>query len=517
MKALQTLEPGDAVGAYVVQDLLGQGGMAAVYRVRHEKLGSQHALKVVTVPSRSVMRRLMVEGKVQARVVHRNIVNVTDVIEVEGCPGLVMEYVRGPSLHELLYSEPLPVPVVDGLVRGLLRGLAAAHRDGVVHRDLKPANVLVALEDGALVPKIADFGLVKELQGDPSGTRSGAMMGTPQYMAPEQIRSAKDVDERADLFAIGAILYELLTGAQAYPGDDLLDVFNRIAAGDRPPLPPDLPSRMRTAIDAALEVDLEDRIGSAEALLALWCGEVSDALLAEQAGTLPASLVGGFEALIAHPGTEVWARRRRSSEATAPPPAVLAPLPEPTTSALSTGKVALAGVAVTGTSLALLGATGLVLLAGAGLWVVGRAPAAAVPPAPVVPVPRPPAPTLPSPVPVAPAPVVPAPVAPAPVAAPVVPRPAPVPTEAALPSAAAAPAVEAPPPPVRTAVEVHGDMRVMLSANGTGPPLAPGDVDPGSYRVLSSPDLLPIMDVTVADGQTVRLTCSTAMGRCKEQ
>ena len=276
MRSLEALRPGDAVGAYVVQDLLGQGGMAAVYRVRHAKLGSVHALKVVTVPSRSVMKRLMLEGQVQARLAHRNIVAVTDVIEVTGCPGLVMEYVRGPSLYELVYATKLPLDVVDGLVRGLLRGLAAAHADGLVHRDLKPANVLIAMEHDGLVPKIADFGLVKDVAEERSATKSGAFMGTPQYTAPEQIRSAKTVDARADLFAAGAILYELLTGQMAFPGEDLLVVFNHVASGTYEPLPSDLPERMRDAVTAALQPDPDQRVPSAEALLELWSGDVPD-------------------------------------------------------------------------------------------------------------------------------------------------------------------------------------------------------------------------------------------------
>ena len=354
MKALQAFEPGDAVGPYVVQDLLGQGGMAAVYRVRHEKLDSVHALKVVTVPSRSVMKRLMLEGKVQARLAHRHIVAVTDVIEVQGCPGLVMEYIRGPSLDGLLERMRLPLPVIDVVVRGLLRGLAAAHRDGVVHRDLKPANVLLSLEDDGLIAKIADFGLVKEVSADGSATKSGAFMGTPSYMAPEQIRSAKDVDARADLFAVGAITYELLTGRLAFPGDDMLDIFNAIAAGRYEPLPAGLPQRMVDATAAALTVDRDARVASAEDLLERWCGDVADAELPSGRELLPTTVLTTFDDLQPAPAGSMAARRRlsttRDSRDSAQPSHPPLPTPAPTSVApAESGRLAaVAGLLLTG-------------------------------------------------------------------------------------------------------------------------------------------------------------------------
>ncbi|MCA9489475.1 MAG: serine/threonine protein kinase, partial [Myxococcales bacterium] len=208
MKRLALLDTGTRIDRYVVLDVIGQGGMAVVYRVRHESLGSLHALKVVGVPSRSIMQRLLAEGKAQARVRHRNIVAVHDVIEVDGSPGLVMEYVNGPSLDGLIHHVQLDLVTIDRVGRALLRGVQAAHDAGLIHRDLKPANVLVSLEDDGLIPKIADFGLVKDVAGG-SDTRTGSMMGTPNYMSPEQIRDTKSVDHRTDLFALGAILYEL--------------------------------------------------------------------------------------------------------------------------------------------------------------------------------------------------------------------------------------------------------------------------------------------------------------------
>jgi eukaryotic-like serine/threonine-protein kinase len=279
VKRLALLEPGTRIDRYIVLDVLGQGGMAVVYRVRHETLNSVHALKVVVVPIRQIMGRLLLEGKAQARLHHRNVVQVSNVIEVDGSPGLVMEYVPGPSLEALLRNLPLDIDTVDRLGRQLLRGITAAHEAGLVHRDLKPANILCSLDEDGLVPKIADFGLVKDLDAAAGATRTGSVMGTPNYMSPEQIRDTKSVDHRTDLFAMGAILYEMLARELAFPGDDLLDVFNRVAQGNVVPLRtrrPDVPERMQQAIESALQVRREDRPATAQALLDLWCGDVPD-------------------------------------------------------------------------------------------------------------------------------------------------------------------------------------------------------------------------------------------------
>ena len=501
MRSLEALRPGDAVGAYVVQDLLGQGGMAAVYRVRHAKLGSVHALKVVTVPSRSVMKRLMLEGQVQARLAHRNIVAVTDVIEVTGCPGLVMEYVRGPSLYELVYATKLPLDVVDGLVRGLLRGLAAAHADGLVHRDLKPANVLIAMEHDGLVPKIADFGLVKDVAEERSATKSGAFMGTPQYTAPEQIRSAKTVDARADLFAAGAILYELLTGQMAFPGEDLLVVFNHVASGTYEPLPSDLPERMRDAVTAALQPDPDQRVPSAEALLELWSGDVPDRDVPHSLGEIGSGVMRAYQSLQPAETGTVEARRQlsptgESAVLTRPPPS--APSSWPTVAGLlltTTGLLGLSGTAV------------LVIVTGVVAWFLLTPAPPTAPPTPAVPPPTEPAPVLPAdeatpddtaaddaegdPEEAEPSP--------SPRRRRTAPRPAPEP-DAEL-----------------SYVVVEGDLTVLLEPVGGGRPQTAGEVDPGTYTVLRRDTFGALMQITVASGQTVRLKCSTLVGKCKEQ
>ena len=271
-----TLKPGTAVERYIIQGVIGEGAMAVVYRAKHRDLGSMHALKQLTRPDAEVRERLVQEGRLQSTLSHPNVVSVTDLVEIEGMPALVMEYVSGPTLQQLLKKGPLSVAQMDALASGILRGVAAAHAHGLVHRDLKPGNILVSLVNDALVPKIADFGLAKVLeQGSESmlATQTGSSMGTPAYMAPEQIQDSSSVDARADIFALGAILYELVTGARCFEGHQVIPLWRNICAGKYTAISerqPDAPERMVRAIDGALRTEPEDRIQDVEGLLNTW-------------------------------------------------------------------------------------------------------------------------------------------------------------------------------------------------------------------------------------------------------
>jgi len=144
-----SLVPGTAIDRYDVVRLLGHGGMAEVYPVRHRTLGTSHALKLLTLSGRSIRDRLIEEGRVQARLRHPNLVAVTDVLDVDGAPGLLMEFVDGPSPDAWLSTQRPDPSEAERLFRGILDGVGRAHRHGVVHRDLKPSNVLLATdEDG---------------------------------------------------------------------------------------------------------------------------------------------------------------------------------------------------------------------------------------------------------------------------------------------------------------------------------------------------------------------------------
>ena len=251
-----------------------------MFRVVHTALGTRHAMKVLHVPTRAVAARLLQEGQVQGSLSHPNVVAVTDLVDVQGSPGLVMEWIRGPSLEGYLRDKPhLEMDELDSLVDGILAGVAAAHAAGMVHRDLKPGNILLQPTAGGMVPKVTDFGLAK-LLNDGAGrnlasTRSGVAMGSPPYMAPEQIRDAKAVDARADIFSLGAVLYELATGRRAFNGRDMVEIFARISRGHYRPvreLRPDLPLRAARAIEAALIVDADQRIPNCQVLLQTWRG-----------------------------------------------------------------------------------------------------------------------------------------------------------------------------------------------------------------------------------------------------
>ncbi|MBM4365193.1 MAG: protein kinase [Deltaproteobacteria bacterium] len=268
------IEAGRVIERYVVEGPIGEGGMATVYLLRHKHLDTQFALKVLTTVGVNAELRLMLEGRVQAALRHPNIVAVTDVLDIDGAPGLLMEYVPPPTLSAWLAMHHPTLEEAEALFRGVVDGVRHAHRYGLVHRDLKPSNVLLARYDDGVVPKVSDFGLAKILGDDPAAgqTRSGLTMGTPQYMAPEQFRDAKKVDRRADIFSLGCILYELVSGRPPYQWTDFIHLYNQIMAKDFPPLAGEVPERLRRVVDACLEPEREARPGDCDALLAMLDG-----------------------------------------------------------------------------------------------------------------------------------------------------------------------------------------------------------------------------------------------------
>ncbi|MFT7519589.1 MAG: serine/threonine protein kinase, partial [Kiritimatiellia bacterium] len=274
------LNKGQTIDRYTVDSVIGHGGTAVVYLVKHNQLGSQHALKVLSLTSGAIRERLLREGRVQAAMQHNNIVTVTDVLNVEGAPGLLMEHVDGPSLDLAMKRYKIALPDAQTLFRGIVSGVREAHRHGLVHRDLKPANVLLFPSPEGFVPKVTDFGLAKVVVGrtaEVGQTRQGIAMGTPAYMAPEQIRDARSVDKRADIFSLGCILYELVTRQRAFPGEQALEIYNNIVAGRYTPpeeLVPSLPMALIEAIDGCLVLDREDRIPDCETLLQVLAGQI---------------------------------------------------------------------------------------------------------------------------------------------------------------------------------------------------------------------------------------------------
>ncbi|MDP2314662.1 MAG: serine/threonine-protein kinase [Pseudomonadota bacterium] len=272
-----TLSPGTLLEhRYEVLEVLGSGTFAQVYKVRHVGLLSLHALKVLdaTLAADAEIRgRFLAEGRIQAGLRHPNVVTVTDIV-TSPCAGLVMEYAEGPSLDMLAAGRgPLPLDEIQAIVLPVLDAVGCAHAAGVVHRDLKPENILIARTPrGEPRPMVADFGIAKVLSGPnaratAARTRVGSLLGTPEYMSPEQVR-AQEVDARSDLFSLGAILYELATGARAFTGDSDFELMQRIVQGTyTPPLHafPAMVPGLAACIARALQVDPAARFQTAEA------------------------------------------------------------------------------------------------------------------------------------------------------------------------------------------------------------------------------------------------------------
>ena len=202
-----TLQSGDPIadGKYIIDQELGEGGLAVVYKVRHATLDTPFAVKILKVTLPSLQERLITEGQLQASLQHPNVVKVTDVVKVDGFPALVMEFIDGIAMDDYLNEEKPSTKYAEELFLQILDAVEEAHERGIIHRDLKPANVMMQRTRNKMIPKVCDFGLGKNLAKE-GQTRTGQQMGTPAYMAPEQIRSTKDVDQRADIFSLGCNL-----------------------------------------------------------------------------------------------------------------------------------------------------------------------------------------------------------------------------------------------------------------------------------------------------------------------
>jgi tRNA A-37 threonylcarbamoyl transferase component Bud32/tetratricopeptide (TPR) repeat protein len=255
-----------AVAGYEILSELGRGGMGVVYQARQVKLNRVVALKMILSgahASEADLARFRTEAEAVARLQHPNIVQIHEVGEQNGLPFFSLEFCAGGSLEKQLSGTPLPARQAAALVETLARAMQAAHEKGVIHRDLKPANVLLA-EDGT--PKITDFGLAKKL--DEAGqTASGAIMGTPSYMAPEQAGGVTGaLGPRCDVYALGAILYECLTGRPPYRAatamDTLIQVLHQEPAAPRS-LNPALPGDLETICLKCLEKSPASRYVSA--------------------------------------------------------------------------------------------------------------------------------------------------------------------------------------------------------------------------------------------------------------
>ena len=252
-------------GRYRIMRKLGSGGMADVYLAEDEELGRRVAIKILNdkyAPDDQFVERFRREAKNAAGLSHPNIVSIYDRGEAEGTYYIAMEYLDGRSLKELVVARgPLPIPDAIAATRQVLSALRFAHRKGVVHRDIKPHNVM-ADADGRL--KVTDFGIARA--GVSQMTEAGSIIGTAQYLSPEQARGAP-VDQRSDLYSIGIVLYEMLTGQVPFTGESPVEIaMKHLSDPPRPPslLRTDIPPDLDMVVLRALAKNPEDRFQTAE-------------------------------------------------------------------------------------------------------------------------------------------------------------------------------------------------------------------------------------------------------------
>jgi tetratricopeptide (TPR) repeat protein len=267
-----TNRPLPVIDGYEVLSELGRGGMGVVYRARHIRLNRPCVLKMILTgvhADAATALRFLAEAEAVARLQHPNIVQIHHTGQADGLPFFELEYLDGGSLDRRLDGTPWPARRAVELVERLARGVAEAHRQGIIHRDLKPGNVLLAT-DGT--PKVTDFGLAKLLNSDSGLTQSDSILGTPGYMAPEQAEGkARHVGPPADVYALGAILYELVTGRPPFRGATLLETLEQVKTIEPVPpsrLVPGLPRDIETIVLKSLQKEPGRRYESGAALAA---------------------------------------------------------------------------------------------------------------------------------------------------------------------------------------------------------------------------------------------------------
>ncbi|HEY5373467.1 MAG TPA: serine/threonine-protein kinase, partial [Polyangiaceae bacterium] len=295
------VNPGDVLaGKYRVERVLGMGGMGVVVAATHLELGQLVALKFLLPAAElnaEATARFIREARAAVRISSEHVARVTDVGRLEnGAPYMVMEYLEGVDLGEHVKGAHLPIDAAADFVLQACEAIAVAHALGIVHRDLKPANLFVTIRpDGTPLIKVLDFGISKVVginEQNPSLTKTSAVMGSPLYMSPEQMRSARNVDARADIWSLGTILHELIAGSPPFGGETLGEVFSNVMTVEATPLRvlrPETPERLERLVQRALEKDPARRIanvGDLAAALAEFAPARSRALVARVQGVL---------------------------------------------------------------------------------------------------------------------------------------------------------------------------------------------------------------------------------------
>jgi tRNA A-37 threonylcarbamoyl transferase component Bud32 len=259
----------------VIDRPIGEGASAIVFEAHHEGLQKRVAIKVLLASqaeNTDVAQRFVREGRSTAKLKHPHLIDVIDVgTTTAGIPYLVMEFLEGEDLERhLRRTGRLGVEEAVDLLLPVMSGVAAAHQAGIIHRDLKPQNIFLSRQGRSLVPKVVDFGISKLTQQEGfelTGTK--ALLGTPFYMSPEQAQAKRGVDARSDVFALGVLLYECVTGKKPFMGDSLYELLNAIVTSEPRPLRelvPDAPAALVAAVQTALRKAPEQRFASVREL-----------------------------------------------------------------------------------------------------------------------------------------------------------------------------------------------------------------------------------------------------------
>jgi len=329
------VQPGDVIGGkFKVEQVLGSGGVGVVVAARHLQLDERVALKFLlsnAIRSEVDVARFCREAQAAVRLRSEHVARVTDVGTLDsGSPYMVMEYLVGTDLSEVLAERgQLPPALAVDFVLQACEAIAEAHSVGFIHRDIKPSNLfLTHRSDGSALIKVLDFGIAKAThqaglgEGEPELTRTKTMLGSPMYMSPEQVRNSKEVDERSDIWSIGVVLYELLTGCVPYDADSVTGVVAAVIGDPVPPIQhrrPDVAEGLATVVETCLKKNPEERYQSVAELayaLAPHADATSRLSVDRIAGTLGAK--ARFRALAGarRPGSEplVAATTVKSSE-----------------------------------------------------------------------------------------------------------------------------------------------------------------------------------------------------------
>src|SRR5439155_15806502 len=248
---------------------IGRGGMAQIYRGVHELLQREVAIKELlpeSMKDKEALSRFRREALALAGFRHQNIVTLYDLVEKNDSLYMIMEFVDGPTLAELLRDGPLPADVTSVIAAKLAAALDHAHFSRIIHRDLKPSNIMITRAGEV---KLMDFGIAKD-EGLEALTKEGIAIGTPSYMSPEQV-SGQPLDARTDIFSLGVVMYECLSGSRPFVGPSAGEIFARIRDGKFAPLSKvsrNVPAPLMRVVKHSMRIDLRDRYGESAEMLA---------------------------------------------------------------------------------------------------------------------------------------------------------------------------------------------------------------------------------------------------------